>query len=218
MNKLITGILLIAITSCSSDGLKKLSINCICSVSSHFVASTNEEDNQTKEFSFTNSRLFDLGVDKQSFALSSAILIENDFDIDSSLVIKVSLVTDNGNGEKETTSYTFEQSEIRKLSSRYFEIESLINVFVKNIYERNFKECKKLTDIDIETEEFDSVMDKVLQGLEKGYIDTRIIGYTIGVSEFFIIGGVYTENKTLDLFTINLKETDNKLKIIGFNF
>jgi hypothetical protein len=218
MNKLLLGILLIIFTSCSSDGLKKLSINCLCSVSAHYVASTDEEDNNTKEFSFTNSRVFDFGVRKESFALSSAILIKNDFDIDSSSVIKVSLVKDNGSGNKKTQSFTYEQNEIKKLSPKYFEIEGLINDFVKNIFENKYSECQKLTDINIDAEKFNSIIDNVFKGLEKGYIDTRIIGYTVGESEYLIDGGVYTENKMLDLFTMNFKETDKGLKIIAFNF
>ena len=217
MNKLFFAIILVILTSCSSDGLKKLSTNCVCSVTEHFVASTDEEDNNTKEFSFLNSRIFGLGVSKESFALSSAILIKNGFEIDSASVIKISLVTENGN-KKKTKSYLYTQEELEKLSPKYFEIETLINVFVNNIYTNKFSECKKQTEIEIEEEEFNKVMNQVTESLEEGYIDTRIIGYTVGESKYSIYGGVWTESEMLDLFTMDFKETDNGLKIIGFSF
>ena len=217
MNKLIFAFILVAFSSCSSDKLTKLSINCGCRVSEHFVTSTDEEENNTKEFSFTNSRIFDFGVSKESFALSSAIIIKNDFDIDSTSLIKISLVNENGNYKK-TKSYTYTQEKIEKLSSKYFEIEALINDFVENIYKNKYRECQKLTNIEIEKKEFDSIMNKVIKGLEKGYIDTRIVGYSVENSEYSINGGVWTENEILDLFRMNLKETDNGLKIIAFDF
>ena len=217
MNKLMIAIIVIATTSCSNGKLTKLSINCLCSVSEHFVASTDEEDNHTKEFSFTNSKLFTYGVDKEDFALSSAILIKNEFEIDSASVIKISLVTENGN-KKKTKSFTYEQERIEQLSPKYYEIETLINEFVSNIYANNFSECRKLTDIQIEEEEFNSIMRQVLEWLEKEYIDTRIVGYSISELGYEINGGVWTTNEILNLFTMTLKEADDGLKIIAFSF
>ncbi|HSH50316.1 MAG TPA: hypothetical protein VK982_01190 [Bacteroidales bacterium] len=221
MKKLFLGLFLLLITSCSLDnidGLMKLSKNCLCNVNANLDAITNKEKGAIKEFSFINSDLFELGISKDNFALSAAILINNYFEIESGQIIKVNIVEDRSVMNKETTTYTYQQCEIEELSPKYFEIETMINVFVQNIYQENFYKCKMLTDIPVKTEEFNLLMAKIFGSFEKGYIDTKILSYKVEKKAYQIYGGIYTENDMIKLFDMAFKETYNGLKIIAFEF
>jgi len=221
MKKIFLGLLLLLVASCSIDkidGLMKLSKTCLCNINVKLDAIASKEKGAIKEFSFINSDLFDLGISKENFALSAAILINNYFEIDSGQIIKVNLVEDRGDMNKKITTYTYEQSEIEKLSTKYFKIETIINVFVQNIYQENFYKCKMLTHIPVETEEFNSLMAKIFRSLEKGYIDTKILSYKVEEEAYHIYAGIYTENDMIKLFDMAFKETPNGLKIIAFEF
>jgi hypothetical protein len=221
MKKLFWGLLLLLTTSCSLDnidGLMKLSNNCLCKVNANLDAIASKEKGSVKEFSFINSKLFDLGISKENFALSAAILINNYFEINPGQIIKVNLVEDRGDMNKKITTYTYEQSEIEKLSTKYFKIETMINVFVQNMYQENFYKCKMLTDIPVETEEFNLIMSKIFGSLEKGYIDTKILSYKVEEEAYHIYGGIYTENDMIKLFDMAFKETPNGLKIYALEF
>jgi len=221
MKKLFWGLLLLLVTSCSLDnidGLMKLSNNCLCKVNANLDAIASKEKGCVKEVSFINSKLFDLGISKENFALSAAILINNYFEIESGQIIKVNLVKDSGDMNKKITTYTYEQSEIEGLSPKYFEIQSIINVFAQNMYQEKLYKCKMLTDIPVETEQFNLLMSKILGSLEKGYIDTKILSYKVEEEAYHIYGGIYTENDMIKLFDMAFKETPNGLKIIAFEF
>jgi len=221
MKKIFLGLLLLLVASCSIDkidGLMKLSKTCLCNINVKLDAIASKEKGAIKEFSFINSDLFDLGISKENFALSAAILINNYFEIDSGQIIKVNLVKDSGDMNKKITTYTYKQSEIEKLSPKYFIIETMINVFVQNMYQENFYKCKMLTDIPVETEQFNLLMSKILGSLEKGYIDTKILSYKVEEEAYHIYGGIYTENDMIKLFDMAFKETPNGLKIIAFEF
>jgi len=221
MKKLFLGLFLVLITSCSIDTIKdltKLAKNSLCTVNVNLETLANKEKGSIKEFSFINSELFDLGIPTEDFALSSAILINNYFEIGSEQIIKVNLVKDSGDMNKDTTTYTYEQSVIEEQSPKYFEIETIINDFVKNIYQGNFYKCKMLTDISATTEEFNLLMTKIFGSLEKEYIDTEIFSYKVEEKVYHIYSGIFTENDILKLFRMAFKETENGLKIIAFEF
>ncbi len=133
-------------------------------------------------------------------------------------MIKVNIVNDDGRGEKEIISYSYEQNEIEALSTKYFEILSIIDGFVMNIYERNFSACKSMTSIPVETAEFNSVMEIIHKSIENGYIDTRILSLNVGEGEYNTYGGILLENKMLNIFKMHFAETEHGLKIIAFSF
>jgi len=221
MKKLFLGLFLVLITSCSLgtiEDLRELVTNCLCTVNVNLETLANKEKGSIKEFSFINSKLFDLGISKEDFALSSAILINNYYEIDSGQIIKVNIVKDSGDMNKDTTTYTYEQSVIEEQSPKYFEIETIINDFVKNIYQGNFYKCKMLTDIPVATEEFNLEMTKIFGSLEKGYINTKIFSYKVEEKVYHIYSGIFTENDMIKLYTMAFKETENGLKIIAFEF
>ncbi|MFP4024905.1 MAG: hypothetical protein ACLFVR_10285 [Thiohalospira sp.] len=221
MKKFFLGLLLLLAASCSInkiDGIMKLSKTCLCNINVKLDAIASKEKGAIKEFSFINSDLFDFGISKENFALSAAILINNYFEIDSGQIIKVNLVEERGDMNKKITTYTYEQSEIEKLSTKYFKIETMINVFVQNMYQENFYKCKMLTNIPVETEEFNLVMSKIHGSLEKGYIDTKILSYKVEEEAYHIYGGIYTENDMIKLFDMAFKETPNGLKITAVEF
>ena len=223
MKKIILGLLLLLAASCSLnkiDGLMKLSKNCLCNVNTNTDKLASKEEGAVKEFSFINSDLFDFGISKENFALSSAILINNYFEIEPGQIIKVNIVEESGDKNKKITTYTYEQGEINELSPNYFKIETIINEFSKNLYQENFYKCKMLmlTDIRMENEEFNLLMSKILGNLEKGYIDTNILSYKVEEETYHIYGGIYTENDMIKIFDMAFKETTSGLKIIAFEF
>ena len=85
LHKSIYGILILVISSCSSNDklLKELSVNCMCEITSYWELSTDKEASNTREISFKNSKLFNFDVNQESFAISSAILLNNKFRDDS---------------------------------------------------------------------------------------------------------------------------------------
>jgi len=217
MKQIVGVIFILIVTSCTSDVKDKLSINCLCSVTEYYSVSTDSEDNRTKEFSFTNSPVFKLGVPKEYFATSCAVLINNDSKIDSTTILKINLIKDKGGSEK-STFYRYDIYELGDISPKYFEILEIINHFVESIYSNQYQNCYKHVGFEIEKEKFKSVMDQVKAGLEKGYVDTRIVGFDKRKNNYSIYGGVYTDNEILDLFIMQFKETTEGLKIMSFEF
>ncbi|MGM0407981.1 MAG: hypothetical protein ACQERU_08350 [Bacteroidota bacterium] len=221
MKKIILGLLLLLAASCSLnkiDSLMKLSKNCLCNVNTNTDKLASKEKGAVKEFSFINSDLFDFGISKKNFALSSAILINNYFEINPGQIIKVNIVEESGDKNKKITTYTYEQGEIDDLSPNYFKIETIINEFAKNLYQENFNKCRMLTGVSVSTEEFNSILTKIFENLEKGYIDTKILSYRVEEEAYHIYGGIYTENDMIKIFDMAFKETESGLKIIAFEF
>lgn len=202
--------------SCSSEKMEYLSINCVCAFSEHYGYTTNKSESQIKEFSFVNSRLFTMGVPQESFATSSAILINKKWDLDSAAIIQIKLVDKTGNNE-EHTSFDYSPSELDNLSSKYFQIMDLASVFVEGIYSKKYDQCSTMVIHDLERDKFIAVLNEVRSGLEEKYLDTRIVSYEAINDEYQIFGGVNTA-KGLDLFKMNLKDTNQGLKIVSFSF
>ncbi|SMO94832.1 hypothetical protein SAMN06265379_1262 [Saccharicrinis carchari] len=216
--RLTLGLLLIfTITSCSSGIKTELSINCLCSVTEHYSISTDSEDNRTKEYTFTNSPIFKLGVPKEYFATSCAILINNNSKIDSTTILKINLLKDKG-GSKENTFFRYDIYELGDISPKYFEMLEIMNHFVESIYSAQYQVCHQYIGFEFDKDNFDTVMNQIKEGLERGYVDTRIIGFDKHKDNYSIYGGIYTENKILDLFTMKFRETADGLKITSFKF
>lgn len=93
-----------------------------------------------------------------------------------------------------------------------------VNAFIENIYKKDDKAAFKLVSIEENQQEFNAILNQVRSGLEEGYIDTRIVSFKVTEGGYFVTGGVYTENETLDLFVMQLKDTGETLKIIAFSF
>jgi hypothetical protein len=204
--------------SCSSDRLKSFTEICICEVTEHYIISTDNDENSIKEFSFTGSPIFDFNVSRYNFALSMAILINRDLQIDSSTIIRISIIKNLDNDDN-SKSYEFDYYELKRISPKYFELADFISLFVENAYNTDFKECRKMMELDIDNTKFNSIMNNVKNGLEQNYINTRIVSYKKTKSGIYkIYGGVWSENETLDLFRIQLKDTENGLKITEFEF
>lgn len=203
--------------SCAPKRLTEFTEMCICEVTEHYTASTDELESRMKEFSFVNSPVFDLGVSEESFATSTAILFNQKWDLDSMSIININLVKESEGGNKIVT-YEFGQRQLNKMSQDYSKTLVLVNSFVDNIYQGNYEQCKSVVDAEMDSTGFNAIMDKVRSGLEEDYIDTRIVGYNRKKNICNIYGGVWTKNETLDLFRMQLKETENGLRILSFEF
>lgn len=219
MYRIIIGILCLIMSSCSSNDelLNELSINCMCEITSYWELSTDKQASNTREVSFKNSKLFDFGVTKESFAISSAILLNNKFSDKSFSTIMLNL-TEGDDGEKEVTTYTFERNKIEKNSSAYFESKILMNEFVGSLYDNDLSKNFSYLNIEETIEEYEPVFIKLQEGLENDYVDTRIVGYNFQDSTFRVDAGIYYESGNLLLFSARLQEIDGNLKITGFNF
>ncbi|MFD2245524.1 hypothetical protein [Pontibacter ruber] len=204
--------------SCSSDKMQYFSINCLCVFTATYTASTNDEDNRTKEFSFTNSPLFSYGVPKEDFARGSALQIKQRLEVDSLSSIKIKLVSDKENGKSHATSFEYSHAELAQLAPKFSEISELVRPFVEHVYADNSQAAYSLVANDVDQEQFNAVFDEIKSGLDEGYVDTRIVSYEATKDGYFIFGGVYTENEVLDLFQMELKDTKEGLKIVWFKF
>ncbi|NPD48256.1 hypothetical protein [Lentimicrobium sp. S6] len=204
INNLIFGILaLVFLSSCSSSNLLDYSTTCLCKVTENFSASTDEEDNSTKEFIFTNSPLFKLGVLKYDFALNMAILINQDIKIDSLTTLKITV--DKGNSN--IKSYKFYSSELKNMTPKHTEIHNIISSFVENTYTGDFHKCKENLGFDIEDEKLNSIMTKIKKGLNHEYVQTKMISFKKTRENIYhIYGGILTSDETLDLFKMQFKE------------
>ena len=221
MNKLnlsIGIIIILTIISCSNNKLSELSINCACIATEHFITSTNDINNSTKKYTFTNSQLFDLGVSKDEFANSFAMQIGEQIENNDKFNIIEINIEKEFNGEvKFTNSYEYELKKIEKGIPEYFKLESFISGFVVDVYNRNYSGCLELFEFDDE-EEFKTIIDVIYQDLNKGYITTKIVSYKYESDYYSICGIIKSENDNLDLFTMKLKKIENQFKIISFNF
>ena len=218
LNLSIGVIIIITIISCSNNKLSELSINCACEASEHFITSTNDTNNSTKKYTFTNSQLFNLGVSKNEFANSFAMQIGKQIENNDKFNYIEINIEKEVNGElKVTNSYEYELKKIEKGIPEYFKLESLISEFVVNIYNKNYSGCLELFESD-DKEEFKKIIDFIYQDLNKNYISTKIVSYKYESNYYSICGIIKSENDNLDLFTMKLNKTENEFKIISFNF
>lgn len=89
---------------------------------------------------------------------------------------------------------------------------------MKNIYENNIDGCQRQLAQEIEEDRLSNVLMNVRNGLEGGYLNTKIVGYRKNNELTEIYGGVWTENETLDLFRMTLTDTEEGEKILSFEF
>jgi len=217
MKPTISFFIILLLTSCSSTLRNELTLNCACSLTEYFVASTDSEDNNTKEFSFINSPLFDLDVPKEDFATSCAVLINLDSEIDSSSLIKINIIKDK-KGRKKTVSYRYDIYELGKITPIYAEIRMIINAFVENVYKDQFQECYKYLGFEIESKEYQNMLNQFRAGLNDEYINTRVIAFDKKNEGYNIHGTVLTAVSHLKLFTMRFEKTNEGLKIVRFKF
>ena len=208
--------LIFILISCSKNKLNEVVEMCICDVTEHYIASTDEVENKTKVFTFKNSPVFELGVSKKSFATSAALYLNRNWDLESFPYIKINI--QDSKSSTQTTAFEYSQAELNKLTPDYLRILDFINSFVSNIYQKNYQETKRFVDVEMDLKEFSTIIDQVRTGLEDDYINTKIVGYNKKDSIYNIYGGVWTKNETLDLFRMTLKNTNEGLMITSFEF
>jgi hypothetical protein len=219
MYRIIIGILLLLTSSCSSKDelLTELSINCMCEITSYWELSTDSQTSNTREVTFKNSRLFEFGVTEESFAISSAILLNDRYSDESFTTVKLNLVKGDAS-KQDVSTYSFERNQIEMNSSSYFESKKLMNEFIGSIYNKDLPKNFGLTNIKESLEEYKPIFEQLNDGLGEGYVDTRIVGFSVQDSTYRINAGIYYESGNLLLFSSRLAETTGGLKITGFDF
>jgi hypothetical protein len=165
MKKNISGILILIMSSCSSndDLLKDLSVNCMCEITSYWELSTDRQASNTREVSFKNSKLFSFGVAKESFAISSAILLNDKFRDKTFETIKLNLV-EGDDAVQKVDNYSFARNEIEVNSSTYFESKKLMNEFIGTIYDKDLSKNFSLLNIGKSLEEYEPIFNKLHDG------------------------------------------------------
>ncbi len=221
MNRLnlIIGLFLIALTiSCSRSKLTEISLNCGCIVTEHYIASTNDVENSTKKYTFKNSQLFDFGVSKDGFANSFSLQICNLIgDSEKFDLIEINIVKEEDGEILSTKSYTYEVEKVKTELPKYLKLETFVSQYVQYIYNKDYSTCNKYIDFE-DKDEFKSIIDKVYEGLNKDYRETRIADYKSDGDNYSIFGIIKSERDQLDLFTMKLKGVDDGFEIISFNF
>lgn len=216
--KILSYILLIGIiSSCNPTDnlvLVNLTSNCKCKVSYHFKKSIGiKSKNNTDEFDFINSPIFKIGVPKQNFALSSAILLQDAYSFDNTKRIKINLIND-----EKTTYYIFDNEELDNFSSDYFKILNLSKNFISSLHNGNYNEVFQLIYHDIDKNKLNNILKKINEKLNYEYKDVKIVGYSFNELEYIIQGGIYDSDRTLNLFNISFIKIDDTLKINSFEF
>ncbi len=201
--------------SCSTDNLNKYVEICGCEVTEHFIASTENEENSTKEFTFSRSPLFNYGIKKYAFSLNMAIIINQELNIDSLTILRISVKKENS----DITSYEFDFYELSRMTPKHNAIHNIANSFVESIYNGDFQKSRNYLGFDIDDSKFNSIMTSIQNDLENGYIDTKLVSFESAKGKVYnIYGAVLTEDKTLDLFRMQFIEKEESFKIIEFTF
>ena len=132
-------ILILTVFSCSHSKLTELSINCLCVSTEHYIVSTNDIENSTKKYTFTNSRLFDLGVSEDGFANSFAMQICSQIEnYDKFDYIEIDIVKEVNGEVTSTNSFEYELRKVKQELPEYLKLESFISSFVVYIYNKNY--------------------------------------------------------------------------------
>ena len=217
MKRLVSLILILStfIFSCSTDNLDKYVELCGCEVTEHFSTSTDQEENSTKEFTFTGSPLFDYGIKKYGFALNMALLINQERNIDSLTLLRITI--DKGNSK--VKSYEYDYYELNRLKPRYEAIHKIAESFVENIYSGDFNANKRYLGFIIEDSEYNEIMTSIKNDLESDYLETKMMSFEKGKGQVYnIFGAVRTKDETLDLFKMQLIKEEEDYKITEFTF
>ncbi len=200
--------------------LEELSKICVCTASYHYTISTNPEDSNKIEYSLTNSKLFDFGIDKKGLARNVAYLIFKDSISNPKQPIKINIVKKTKNGlvtKDKTSSYTFDQETLSNLDSTYQVLLKFSKLFIENAYKKNYDECLKLTAFNDKTKNFNKIIDDAYDTFDKGYIDTKIISIITIRNGYQIYGGILSD-QNLDLFKMNFRRINDHFIITEFQF
>jgi hypothetical protein len=204
--------------SCSRSKLTEISLNCGCVVTEHFIASTDDIENSTKKYTYKNSQLFDLGVSKDGFANSFSLQIINLIDESEKFdLIEIDILKEENGEILSKKAFTYELEELKKELPKYLKLESFVSEYIKHIYNKDYSSCLEYIDFEDE-KEFKSIIDKVYDGLNKDYRETRIVDYKANGDSYSIFGVIKSQSDQLDLFTMELKGVDDGFVIISFDF
>jgi len=184
----------------------------------HHIASTNDIDNSTKKYTFSNSQLFALGVTEDGFANSFAMQIcahiKNDDKFD---IIEIDIVKEANGVVTSTNSYEYELKKIKQGLPEYLKLKTFISDFVVDIYNKNYSGCLERIDFD-DKEKFKIIIDDIYEGFNKDYSDTLIVDYKSKGDSYSIYGMIKSKSDKLDLFTMELKKDEDSFKLISFYF
>ncbi len=217
MNKSLILVTIIStlLLSCSTEKLNKYVEICGCEVTEHFIASTDNEENSTKEYTFSGSPLFKYGIPKYDFALNMAIIINQELIIDSLTILRITVEKENS----KIKSYEFDYYELNRMTPKHTRIHKIISSFVENIYKGEYQKCREYIGFDIDDSKYNSIMTSIHNDFENGYIDTKIVSFKKAKAKVYNIhGAVWTKDETLDLFSMQLIEREEGFKIIEFAF
>ncbi len=206
---------LLLLSSCSTkNNLDTITTHCICQVEEHFSISTDEEDNTTKEYTLSNSLLFENGIIRKDYALSAALLIYQTIDTALYKTLKLNFIKTDIS-EK---TYTYRIDELAELSPTYTQINEIIKEFVADIHKKNYQACFNKTLADISEDEYNAILDVVRNSLSKDYISTEITSFEPTSNGYKINGSILDKANMKDLFKMEFINANGALKISSFSF
>lgn len=207
-------IILLSLTACGTSELERLSIHCLCVVDEHFSVSTEEDDNSVKEYTFTDSRLFDFGVERDDYALSAALFIYQNLDTATYNKLMLKFI----NPGKNNKTYIYATTELSVQIKTYSKIREISEQFVTDIYKQNYSRCIEKISPEISEDRIKEALENARKNFYDDYKTTEIAAYKKTKGGYDIFGAILTpENKT-DLFKMSFAYIDGKLTIISFEF
>ncbi len=204
----------ISLTACSTNDLESLSLHCLCVVEEHYSVSTEEDDNSTKEYTFTDSRLFDFGVIRKDYALSAALFIYLNIDTATYNNLELNFIK---TGESEKT-YSYTTEELSKQLPTYSKINDISNQFVTDIYNQNYRGCIEKISPEIPEDKITIALDNARKDFYEEYQTTEIVGYKKTKNRYDIFGAIITPDNKSDLFKLSFLSIDGSLTIVSFEF
>ena len=204
----------ILLIACSTNNLESLSLHCSCKVDEHYSVSTDEDDNSTKEYTFTDSQLFDFGVVRKDYALSAALFIYQNLDTTTYNNLKLNFIK-TGTREKR---YEYSIEELSKQLPVYSQIESLTNQFVTDVYNQNYNGCIEKISSDVSEDKVKEALDNARKDFYEDYQATEIVSYKKTKNRYDIFGAILTQDNKKDLFKMNFANINGVLTIVSFEF
>ena len=204
----------ISLIACSTNDLESLSLHCSCVVDEHYSVSTDKDDNSTKEYTFTDSQLFDFGVLRKDYALSSALFIYQNIDTSTYKNLKLNFKK-TGISNK---TYAYSTSELLKLLPTYSQIKDLSSQFVTDIYNQNYSSCIDKISPKIPDDKIKIALDNARKDFYEDYKTTEIVGYKKTKNRYDIFGAILTLDNKTDLFKMSFVNVNGALTIVSFEF
>ena len=196
-----------------------MSKRCMCNIK-HELTKGDDRDGKfiLNKFTFVGSPFFDNGVTHRAFANSQAISICNSWGLDSSSIIEINIVKDTVDQTVNFTTVEYQAHEILNFINDYDSISEYLNQFITGVYKGDFSKCYQQTDMDIDEQDFISMLKKSKREFYPEYESTIIVGYDVDDTDYVVSGGIVDKSNNIYLFAAKIRKVDKDYKIVRLSF